>query len=153
MIKSGCTTSRGFWGKMIKSRCRDEDLCADGLAHVCPMRSGKQGPREGKAGKAGRGASQHRSPRRQRQPAPAGDSGGGATSQPVSSPDRSAPPHACTDNHRLVARAGGGNGGCWASNSQASSDLGQHVPGSLGLGPPTQRAKGRSREQRGRGIA
>lgn len=120
---------------------------------MCPMRLGKQGPRAGKAGKAGRGASQQRSPRRECQPAPAGDSEEGTTSQPVPSPDRSAPPHACTDNHRLVAKTGGGDGVLWASNSQTSSDLGQSAPGSLGLGPPMQSPKCRSREQRGRGIA
>ena len=115
----------------MKSRCRDEDLCAGGLAHMCPMRLGKQGPRAGKAGKAGRGASQQRSPRRERQPAPAGDSEEGTTSQPVPSPNGSTPPHTCSDNHRLVARARGGDGGRWASNSQASSDLRQEPgPGS-----------------------
>ena len=134
----------------MKSRCRDEDLCTGGLAHMCPMRLGKQGPRAGKVGKAGRGASQQRSPRRERQPAPAGE---GTTSQPVPSPDRSTPPHMCTDNHRLVARARGGDGGCWASNSQASSDPRQRAPGSLGLGPPMQSPKCRSPEQRGGGIA
>ena len=98
---------------------------------MCPMRLGKQGPRAGKAGKAGRGASQQRSPQSERQPAPAGDSEEGTTSQPVPSPNGSTPPHTCSDNHRLVARARGGDGGRWASNSQASSDLRQEPgPGS-----------------------
>lgn len=62
---------------MINSTSREEDLCAGDLAQVCPVRPpGTWGHRAGKGRKTGKGAFQQRSPRRQRQPDPAGDSGG-----------------------------------------------------------------------------
>ena len=130
---------------MIKSRCRDEDLCAGGLAHVCPMRLGKQGPR---AGKAGRQAEVHLNK------GPHEGSASLLLHGTLEGELHLSLFHPLTGAHlhtRALIITGswqglgvGMWGGCWASNSQASSDLRQHVPRSLGLGPPMQSAKSRS---------